>query len=170
MTAGPSAHANCVAIGERGVLIRGEPGAGKSSLSAALVARALEAGRFARLVSDDRTLLRAVHGRLIASPPPALAGLIERRGLGIAAEPHLGEIVVGLVIDLVPSPERMPEPDALVCTVAGVRLPRVAIDPRDPSSFDHALNCTILAPKAADCGGFALAFAPQHEKIAASAS
>ena len=170
MTAAPSTHANCVAIGERGVLIRGEPGSGKSGLSATLVARAREAGRFARLVSDDRTLLRAVHGRLIASPPAALAGLIERRGVGIASEPHLSEIVVGLVVDLVASPDRMPEPEALACAVAGVSLPRVAIDPKDPRSVELILECLILAFNASDCGRFALAFAPQHEKIAPSAS
>ena len=54
-SAAETVHATCVVIDEGGVLIRGAPAAGKSTLARELVAIALLQGRFARLVSDDRT-------------------------------------------------------------------------------------------------------------------
>ena len=44
--------------------------------------------RFARLVGDDRVHRRAAGGRLLVRPAPALAGLIEVRGLGIRRLAH----------------------------------------------------------------------------------
>ena len=39
--------------------------------------------RFARLVGDDRVHVEAAGGRLLVRPAPALAGLIEVRGIGV---------------------------------------------------------------------------------------
>ena len=64
---------------------------------------------FARLVGDDRIALAAAHGRLLARPAQALAGLIEVRGLGIRRLAHEPVAVVGLVVDLAgPEAERLP--------------------------------------------------------------
>ena len=84
----PSIHASCVLVGAGAVLIRGASGAGKSRLAHDLI----EAGSrgdvaFARLVADDRTLVEAVNGRLLARPAPALTGLLELRHIGIRAMP-----------------------------------------------------------------------------------
>jgi HPr kinase/phosphorylase len=49
------------------------------------------------LVADDR--VDVSDG--IARPPPALAGLLEVRGLGIFRLPHLAETRLALVVDLV---------------------------------------------------------------------
>ena len=66
---------------------------------------------FARLVADDRAHVEAVHGRLLVRPAPALAGLIEVRGLGIRRVPHEPLAVVGLVVELgQPDAERLPDP------------------------------------------------------------
>ncbi|MFC3694557.1 HPr kinase/phosphorylase [Chenggangzhangella methanolivorans] len=170
MSRSPSIHANCVVCGERGILVFGASGAGKSGFSAALLARARAAGRFARLVADDRVLLSAAHGRLIARPHPALAGLMERRGLGIVGEPHLAATVVRLVIELDPEAERLPAPEAMFREIEGVRLPALALDPRDPEAPGHALRSLEPGLNMPNCDRFALAFAPQHEKIARSAS
>jgi len=118
-------HASTVAIGEAGVLIRGAAGAGKSTLALALVDLAGRQGRFARLVADDRTQIAARHGRLTARPVAPLEGLVERRGLGLTPEPHLSEVVVRLVVDLDEEPARMPDPEDLVETLAGIALPRL---------------------------------------------
>ena len=82
--AGQTVHASCVLVGARAVLIRGPAGSGKSRLVLALI-DAARAGvaPFSRLVSDDRVALIATHGRLIASAPDTIRGLIEVRGLGI---------------------------------------------------------------------------------------
>jgi HPr kinase/phosphorylase len=126
--ASPSIHASTVLIGSRAVLIRGPSGSGKSRLALALL-QAGEEGRlaFARLVSDDRTLLEAVHGRLLARCVPELAGLIEIRGIGIRKVPYEPAAVVFLVIDLGADNLRLPEPGTRTTSIKGIVLPRLAV-------------------------------------------
>ena len=57
-------------------------------------------------------MLRVAHGRLLAAPPPALAGLIEVRGSGLAHLPHLAAARIHLHVALVDREERMPDPAA----------------------------------------------------------
>jgi serine kinase of HPr protein (carbohydrate metabolism regulator) len=121
-------HASTVAIGEAGILIRGASGAGKSALALSLIAQAQQAGRFGRLVADDRTDIGARNGRLLARPVAPLEGLIERRGLGLTPEPHLSGVVVRLIVDIsAEEPARMPEPEDLVEQLEGIDLPRLTI-------------------------------------------
>jgi HPr kinase/phosphorylase len=122
-------HASAVVVGEAGILIRGPSGAGKSGLALALIGLARLQGGFARLVADDRTEIVARHGRLLARPVPPLEGLVERRGLGLTPEPHLASAVIRLVVDCGDEPERMPEPETLVETLAGITLPRLSLRP-----------------------------------------
>ena len=124
-------HASAVLAGRRAVLIRGPAGAGKSRLALALI-QAADCGLipFARLVGDDRVELAACHGRLLARPPQAVAGLIEVRGLGIRRLDHEPVAVIGLVVDLVRSEaERLPGPAEQEVAIAGIILPRLAIGP-----------------------------------------
>jgi serine kinase of HPr protein (carbohydrate metabolism regulator) len=136
MSAEPTVHASAVLVGARAVLIRGPAGAGKSQLALALL-RAAETGllRFARLVADDRVLLEACNGRLVARAPAALAGLIEVRGLGIRRMAHEPVAVVGLIVDLAASDARR-LPGQSTAAIAGLRLPRLAVasghDPLPP--------------------------------------
>ena len=136
MTAGPAQqrtriHATVIAVGEAGVLIRGASGGGKSTLALAMIGLAAQTGRFARLVADDRTELAAVGGRLVARPVAPLEGIIERRGLGLTPEPHAAAVVVRLVVDLAAEePARMPEPEDLVDSLAGIDLPRLRMTGR----------------------------------------
>jgi serine kinase of HPr protein (carbohydrate metabolism regulator) len=124
-------HATVVAIGEAGILIRGASGSGKSTLALALIGLSRQVGRFARLVADDRTELTARGGRLVARPVAPLEGIVERRGLGLTPEPHIPEVVVRLVVDLAAEePARMPEPEDLVDTLAGIDLPRLRLTGR----------------------------------------
>ena len=119
-------HATVVAVGEAGILIRGASGCGKSTLALALITLAAQAGRFARLVADDRVELAATGGRLVARPVAPLEGIIERRGLGLTPEPHTGAVVIRLIVDLAADePARMPEPEDLVDSLAGIDLPRL---------------------------------------------
>lgn len=130
---GTSVHATALVVGETGVLLRGASGAGKSATALALLAMAGDGRLFARLVADDRVALRAVHGRLLAAPHPAIAGRIERRGQGIEALPHLGAAVVGLVVDLLPCGElpRLPGSADRRIVLLGVETARIAA-PDDP--------------------------------------
>lgn len=118
-------HASCVVVGEAGLLIRGASGAGKSTLAREMVFRARQAGRFARLVSDDRTRITAKHGRLVASPVEPLAGHLEIHGLGIVRQSFEAAAVIRLVVDLCEDPPRYPdEPDGNV-VLCGVIVPRL---------------------------------------------
>ncbi len=113
-------HATTVAIEGRGVLIRGESGSGKSDLALRLIDRG------ATLVSDDYTQVAARDGQAIATPAPNIAGLIEVRGLGPVAMPHIAEAPVALIVTLSPPaslvPERYP-PEGLTARLCGVDVP-----------------------------------------------
>jgi len=127
---GTGIHATAVVYEGRGVLIRGPSGSGKSALALALIAHAREIGAFGALVGDDRVWARATGERLVASGSPLLAGLIERRGVGLVSAPHEPATVIELLVDLClpgESPPRLPdEPD--VTMLEGVRLPRLVLD------------------------------------------
>ncbi len=128
-----TAHATCVVLGEAGVLIRGESGAGKSSLALALLDRARLEGGFAALVADDRVRVARHHGRLVARPHPRLAGQMEVRGVGIREAADLGHAVLPacvlrLVVDLVPAGPRLPEPEDGRARILGLDLPRLPVD------------------------------------------
>jgi HPr kinase/phosphorylase len=126
-------HANALLLGETGVLLRGATGAGKSTLSYELIARARLQGQFAALIGDDRLTLANCNGRLIARPHPAIEGAIELRGLGIAAVPFEPAGVIRCVVDL-KAPgglERYPSPEAAATQLCGLWLPRCFVELRD---------------------------------------
>lgn len=119
-------HATTVAIGGQAVLIEGPSGAGKSDLALRLIDRG------AMLLADDRTIVLASGGRLLARCPASIAGLIEVRGLGIVPVPHLAEAPIALAVLCADSPIRMPEPAFRL--LEAIRLPQVTVDPRAPSA------------------------------------
>ena len=122
----PTIHATAVLVGAKAVLIRGPSGSGKSQLALNLLqTRALP---FARLVGDDRVHVEAASGRLLVRPAPALAGLIEVRGLGIRRLPYEPVAVVGLIVDLAAADAgRLPAHEAENTAISGLHLPRLPV-------------------------------------------
>ncbi len=98
-------------------MILGAAGSGKSALALGLMAFG------ARLISDDRTDISLREGRLIASAPPAIAGLIEARCVGILrARPH-GPHPLDLAVDLdQPESRRLPERHEIFLLGQSLRL------------------------------------------------
>ncbi|GLS46624.1 HPr kinase/phosphorylase [Methylobacterium brachythecii] len=129
-------HATCLVLGEDGILIRGPAGSGKSSLCVELLDHADTVGQHARLVADDRVRLALRHGRIIARPHPAVAGLIELRGLGIRRMVDVAPAaVIRLVVDLVAKRPRLPDDAAEPATILGIAFPWLRLEPRQPRAY-----------------------------------
>lgn len=121
-------HATTVAWHGNGIVIRGEPGSGKSDLGLRLI----DGG--AVLVSDDYTEVRAKAGALIARAPDTIAGKMEVRGLGVADLACVGDMPVALVVSLVAreAVERVPDPADT--EIEGVVLPEIMLCGFDASA------------------------------------
>ena len=87
-------HASAVAVDDRAVLILGASGSGKSSLALALM------GWGATLVADDRVILNWAGASVLLSPPGAIAGRIEARGVGILTAEYQSQVPLSLIVDL----------------------------------------------------------------------
>jgi len=118
-------QASAVAIGERALLIEGPPGSGKSSLALALIDRG------AVLIGDDGVSLAGADGRILASPAPAIAGLLEVRNVGLLQYPVAERVRVALVLRLDREAERLPDGPASV-ELLGCRVPLVRLWPDSP--------------------------------------
>ena len=114
-------HASTVALGGRAVVISGPSGSGKSDLALRLLDRGFV------LVSDDQTLVHRDGERLIASPPPTIAGKLEIRGIGIVEMTHVEDVPVALLVELASDIERLPD-DSRMRPIMGVHVPLVGID------------------------------------------
>jgi len=99
-------HGSAVALRDRGVLILGASGTGKTTLAVEMVARGAE------LVADDWVLIergRAVG--LVMSPPKPIAGLVELSGIGLIRLPFVDQAPLTFVADLDhPAEQRLPHP------------------------------------------------------------
>jgi serine kinase of HPr protein (carbohydrate metabolism regulator) len=137
-------HGTCIALADSGVLLRGPPGSGKSDLAL----RLFDLG--ARLLADDQVCLSKRAGELWASAPPALAGLLEVRGIGLVRVEPAGETRLRLVVDLLPAEriERLPEQAS--CRIDDVELRQCALAAFEASApqkvrlLVHALDAAII--------------------------
>ena len=110
------------------MLVRGPAGSGKTALCLALIEQARRINVFSRLVCDDAVALASCHGRLLARPVADIAGLVERRGLGLTPIAHEQAARVKLVVDCqAEEPPRLPEAEDMVTEIQGVTIPRLAV-------------------------------------------
>ena len=133
-------HGTCLAIGTEGVLLVGQPGAGKSDLALRLIDQSGSGlsgqQRAAQLVADDQVVIRRAGDALIASAPPALRGKLEIRGLGIAELAVAAETRLRLAVRLTPTSEieRLPDLGAARMEMLGIALPLILLDPQNASA------------------------------------
>ena len=113
-------HATCVARGGRALLLVGPSGSGKSDLALRLIDAGFD------LVSDDQVILSVKSEKLLAAPPPSIAGKMEVRGIGIVEIAHRPDQPVALFVDLTQKPPRLPDGDESE-TILGITIPRIAL-------------------------------------------
>ena len=139
MNAAENAHATGIRLGQHGVLIRGASGSGKSLLALELLNFAEQAGTRSLLVADDRLDLHRDGAKLMMSTPEQIAGLIELRGRGVIEREFVRQAQVDLVIDLVDTLERLPDPSAFRTEIDGIRLLRCPLPRRGTIDPGHQL-------------------------------
>jgi serine kinase of HPr protein (carbohydrate metabolism regulator) len=139
-------HATALVLDDRGVLIAGPSGAGKTTLALTLIEQFALAGRFARLVADDRLLVQAHGSRLVVACPPPIAGLVEVHGAGPQPLRTLTAAVVDLAIRLVEPAEAARFPEPLTETIEGIALPRLDLQARNATASALAVTAWLTAP------------------------
>lgn len=100
---GDRLHGSAVAFADRGVLILGASGSGKSGLALQLLALGAD------LVADDQVVLQPKASGVEMRAPQPLAGLIEARNLGLIETPSVAAASLHLIVDLdKPATTRLP--------------------------------------------------------------
>lgn len=143
-------HGTGLVLGDRGVLLRGRSGAGKSLLALALLDRWEVLRLPAMLVADDRIeLIHEIHG-LSMRAPARMAGQIELRDRGIVARPHREIAVLHLLVDLVPDRMRLRDPSEMIAELAGVTLARAPVPQAGLVELGHQVLLVVEALRALD--------------------
>ena len=128
-------HATCIAMQDRGLLVLGAAGSGKSALALQMIALG------AALVADDRVLLSDQGGSLMATAPDPIAGLIEARGVGVLNAPAFTRASIRLVVSM-DHVETDRIPPFRTCQIGPYRLPLV--HKSDSRHFPAALALYLL--------------------------
>lgn len=117
------------------MLFLGPPGAGKSDLVLRLI------GRGWSLVADDQVLIEpAAPDLLLATPPAALRGMLEVRGVGLVRDlPVTAPARLRLVVDLLPEGAAPRLPDPATWEAEGRTLPRLALAAREAAAPDKVI-------------------------------
>jgi serine kinase of HPr protein (carbohydrate metabolism regulator) len=110
-------HGTCVDIRGSGVLIRGKPGVGKSSLALQLIDRG------AILVADDQTLLNLEAEEVVVSSPLSLRGMMEVRGIGLCPFPYQQRSFLRLCVEICEKEELERLPETLFVEYHQVKVP-----------------------------------------------
>ena len=136
-------HATAIALGPAAALIRGASGSGKSDLALRCIGMAAGgvAGETAILVSDDQVVLSRDASGIVVSPPPAIAGRLEVRGLGIVEVAYVDRARLALVVDLVAPDVVERLPPELHCLIDDVRVPVLQLTPFEASAPLKLLLC-----------------------------
>ena len=141
-------HATAIAVGRRGVLLRGPSGSGKSDLAL----RALALGPSAllhdqvKLIADDQVILTREPGGLIATAPTATRGRLEVRGVGMLEVAAAAQCEIVLVADLVREGpiERFPDPWPVI-HLLGYDVPLMRLLPFEDSAPAKLIAALLLA-------------------------
>lgn len=128
-------YGTCVALGSNAAILVGASGSGKSDLALRFLL-STPADLEPALIADDQVRVSLSAGRLIASAPETIAGLIEVRGIGVIPLPAREAAEVKLIVrlvdpDTVPRMPPSPPPTQKVC---GIDLPVLMLTPFEISA------------------------------------
>lgn len=146
MTFAANHHGSLVILGDRGVLISGPAGSGKTTLALGLLTHGAASGRLARLVSDDQVFLKAAGGRLIGEAPSCIEGLAEARGFGPAPIRHERRAVIDLLVQLVPAEAAPRFHEDETANLEGIELPCLRLAERDTERALFAIAARLAFP------------------------
>lgn len=135
-------HASCVVYKDKGVLICGKSGSGKSDLSLRLI---MDKGF--SLVGDDRIDIFEKRGKLRAYSVNTIANMLEVRGLGLMYFSSKKAANIELVVDLAENMSevvRLPEPEFI--ELEGIKIPKITIWPFEASATDKVLLALMQKP------------------------
>ena len=97
-------HGTAIALEDRGVLLTGPSGSGKSDLALRLI----DSG--ATLISDDQTICERRKNEIFLFPHKKIHGLIEVRGVGLIKVPFIENVKLNMIVQLIDKPpERIPK-------------------------------------------------------------
>lgn len=126
-------HATCISCQNKGILLLGKPGSGKSDLALRMI---MDKG--AVLVADDRTDLSVRGNILTASCPENIRGLLEVRGLGIIPFQAIERADICLAVELVSEikeVERFPHKE-IFFIFEEIKIPLIKLYPFECSALD----------------------------------
>ncbi|MCY0149089.1 HPr kinase/phosphatase C-terminal domain-containing protein [Hoeflea sp. G2-23] len=141
-------HATAIVVAHTGLLFVGSSGAGKSGMAFACLQAALRRGWNAALIADDRTCLTVAGGRLIASCPKPISGLLEIRGSGIVRLRQRDQAVMHLAVapgEASAATRLPPDDETFACNGVSTPLLRLWRDgAADPLSMLCALQPALF--------------------------
>jgi serine kinase of HPr protein (carbohydrate metabolism regulator) len=137
-------HATALVLGDRGVLITGRSGAGKTDLALTLIEEFRTRGRFAALVADDQVLVRVQGTKPIAEAPEAIAGLVEIYGQGPVRNAWEPRAIVDLTVRLVAAAAAPRFQETDVEEIAGINVPLLRLSEQNSSSAARAILAWLL--------------------------
>lgn len=139
-------HASAVVLGDRGIVIAGDAGAGKTQLALALISHARTHGLFAGLVADDQVFLSAHDGRLVCIAPETIAGLVEVRGVGPQPTAYIKKAPVDLMVRLVERSAAERFPEAETESLKGCEVPLLKLAADDGRAAAMAVAARLSLP------------------------
>ncbi len=135
-------HASCVTLHDRGLLITGRSGSGKSALALQMM------GMGAALVSDDQVNLWMEGEMVAAQAPEPIRGLIEARGIGLLQADPVGPVSLAWVLDLdTEETARLPEPENVQVLKQSLPLLRAVKSPHFAASLVQLMKTGRVGPE-----------------------
>lgn len=125
-------HATLVSLNNKGVLLLGASGSGKSDVALRLIEE-----KGAILVADDRVDLRNLDGKIIGSAPKQIKGKLEIRNIGIVDFNTIDETEILLCVELVKDKdvlERLPQDEFEV--ILGKKITKIKLYPFECSTIN----------------------------------